>query len=164
MMKGQLAPWRNPLSLVDSFRRDMDDIFNRFFGDWERARTPWVPVSLGYSPRVESYVEGNTLHVKADLPGVDPKEVEITVEGNLLTLKGERKTQQETTDGNYLRQEVEYGNFVRTLPLPEGVKTEDVHATYHNGVLDVTIPLPASMVTKKVPIQIEGEAPKQIAS
>jgi HSP20 family protein len=164
MMKGQLAPWRNPFSLLDSFRRDMDDIFNRFYSDWERSGTSWVPVSLGYYPQVESYIDGNTLHVKADLPGVDPKNVEITVEGTLLTLKGERKGQQETSEGNYLRQEVQYGSFVRTLPLPEGVKAEDVQAVYHNGVLDVTIPLPPSMGNKKVPIQIEGEAPKQITA
>jgi HSP20 family protein len=142
----------------------MDDLFNRFFGDWERAGTPWAPMSAGYYPRIESYVDGNTLHIKADLPGVEPKDVEIAVEGNLLTLKGERKAQQEMKEDNYLRQEVQYGSFVRTVTLPEGVKADDVHATYHNGVLDVTIPLPDSLVAKKVPIQIEGEAPKQIAA
>jgi HSP20 family protein len=142
----------------------MDDLFNRFFGDWERAGTPWAPMSAGYYPRIESYVDGNTLHIKADLPGVEPKDVEIAVEGNLLTLKGERKAQQEMKEDNYLRQEVQYGSFVRTVTLPEGVKADDVHATYHNGVLDVTIPLPDSLVAKKVPIQIESEAPKQIAA
>jgi HSP20 family protein len=163
-MMGEMTPWRNPFSSLTSFRRDMDELFNRFFGDWERAGTPWAPMNGGYAPRIESYVDGNTLHVKADLPGIDPKEVEIAVEGNLLTLKGERKAQQEVKEDNYLRQEVQYGSFVRTLTLPEGVKADDVHATYHNGVLDVTIPLPDSLVAKKVPIQIEGEAPKQIAA
>jgi len=127
----------------------MDDIFSRFYSDWERTGTSWVPMSLGYYPQVESYIDGNTLHVKADLPGVDPKDVEITVEGTLLTFKGERKGQQETSEGNYLWQEVQYDSFVRTLPLPEGVKAEDVQAVYHNGVLDVTIPLASSMGTRK---------------
>ena len=163
-MMGDMTPWRNPFSLFTSFRRDMDELFNRFFGDWERAGTPWAPMSAGYFPRLESYVEGQTLHIKADLPGIDPKEVEIAVEGNLLTLKGERKAAQEVKEEAYLRQEVQYGSFARTVTLPEGVKAEDVQATYHNGVLDVTIPLPDSLVAKKVPIQIEGAAPKQIAA
>jgi HSP20 family protein len=93
-----------------------------------------------------------------------PTELEIALEGNLLTLKGERKAQQETTEHNYLRQEVEYGSFARTVALPEGVKADNIHATHHNGVLDITIPLPDSMAAKKVPIQIEGETPKQIAA
>jgi HSP20 family protein len=163
-MRGELTPWRNAFSALTSFRRDMDEIFNRFFGDWERVGTPWALMSVGYYPRIESYVDGNTLHIKADLPGVDPKETEITVEGNLLTLKGERKAQQEMKEDNYLRQEVQYGRFVRTLILPEGVKADDIRATYHSGVLDVTIPLPDSLVAKKVPLQIESEAPKQIAA
>jgi len=71
--------------------------------------------------------------------------------------------QQETSENNYLRQEVQYGSLVRTVQLPQGVQAEDVHAKYHNGVLEVTIPLPTSMITKKVSIQIEGEAPKHIA-
>ena len=71
--------------------------------------------------------------------------------------------QQETSENNYLRQEVQYGSLVRTVQLPQGVQAEDVYAQYHNGVLEVTIPLPTSMITKKVSIQIEGEAPKQIA-
>jgi len=121
-------------------------------------------MSAGYAPRIESYVEGNILHVKADLPGVGPQDVEITVEGTELTLKGERKAQQERKEDSPLRQEVQYGSFVRTVTLPEGVKADEVHATYHNGVLDVTIPLPDALVTKKVPIQIESEAPKQIAA
>ncbi|HXG21225.1 MAG TPA: Hsp20/alpha crystallin family protein [Methylomirabilota bacterium] len=163
-MLGELTTWRSPFNLLSSFRRDMDELFNRFFGDWERAGTPWAPMSAGYFPRIESYVDGNTLHIKADLPGVDPQEVEIAVEGNQLTIKGERKAQHEVKEDNYLRQEVQYGGFARTFMLPEGVKAEHIQAAYHNGVLDVTVPLPESMVAKKIPIRIEGEAPKQIAA
>lgn len=161
-MMRELTPWQNPFSALTSLRRDMDELFTRFFGNWEQTGTPWALMSGEYTPRIESYVEGHTLHIKADLPGVDPKEVEIAVEGNQLTLRGERKAQQEVKEDNYLRQEVQYGSFARTVLLPQGVKADNIHATYHNGVLDVTIPLPDSLVAKKVPIQIEGEAPKQI--
>ena len=163
-MKSELATW-SPFRDLHSFRRDMDELLTRVFGDWERAGTPWFPMSEGYSPRVESYRDGNTFLIKADLPGVDPKEVEITVENNQLILKGERKTQQEQKESGYLSREVHYGSFVRTFPLPEGVNAEEVQARYHNGVLEVSIPLPASMATRKVPVQIEGgEERKQIAA
>jgi HSP20 family protein len=122
MLGRELITWQNPFSLLDPFRRDMDELFHRVFGDWERAGTPWAP--MGYVPQVESYTEGNTLHLKADLPGIDPQAVEITVEGTQLTLKGERKAEQEAKDGAY--REVRYGSFVRTFPLPEGVKADEI--------------------------------------
>ncbi|HXG21043.1 MAG TPA: Hsp20/alpha crystallin family protein [Methylomirabilota bacterium] len=165
MLGRELTPWQNPFGLLSSFRRDMDELFNRFFGDWERGGTPWASMmGAVYAPRVESCVQDNTLLIRADLPGVDPKDVEITVEGNQLTLKGERKAQQEAKEGNYFHREVSYGGFARTFTIPEGVKAEDVHATYRNGVLELSIPLPASMVAKKIPIEIGGEERKQIAA
>jgi HSP20 family protein len=81
---------------------------------------------------------------------IDPKEVELTVEGNQLTLKGERKAEHEAKEGEYTRREVRYGRFVRTFTLPKGVKAEDVQASYRNGVLEVSIPLPAESLPKKV--------------
>ena len=161
MLGRELTPWQHPFGLLSSFRRDMDELFSRFFGDWERGGTAWAP--MGYVPQVESYTEGNTLHIKADLPGIEPNAVEITVEGNQLTLKGERKVEHEAQEGAY--REVRYGSFVRTFPLPAGVKAEAVQAHYRNGVLDIAIPLPASLQSKKVPVEIAGgEARKQIAS
>jgi HSP20 family protein len=159
-----MTPGWNPFNSLASFRRDMDALFNRFFGDWERERSSWGPIRVGYAPHLESYVEGNTLHVKVDLPGIDPKEVELAVEGNQLTISGERKAEQERKENDYLHQEVQYGSFARTVTLPEGVQADNIHATYHGGVLEVTIPLPRSMVAKKVPIQTEGETPRQITA
>lgn len=160
----ELSTWHNPATFVSSFRRDMDELFNRFFGDWEQGGTQGFPMSAGYYPQIVSYVDGNTLLVKADLPGIDPKEVEISVEKNLLTIKGERKGQHEVKDGDYLHREVRYGYFVRTFTLPEAVKADEVNARYHNGVLEISIPLPASMAAKKVQIEIPAETRKQIAA
>jgi HSP20 family protein len=166
-MMRELTTW-SPFQSLSSFRRDMDELFSRFFGDWERGGAAWAPLSAGYSPQIESYVDGNTLLIRADLPGVEPKDVEITVEGNQLTLKGERKVSQEQKEhqegAHCLHSEVRYGSFVRTFALPEGVKADAVQARYHNGVLEVSIPLPAAMATKKVPIQIQGEGRKQLAA
>jgi HSP20 family protein len=117
-----------------------------------------------YVPQIASYVDGNSLCIRADLPGVDPQEVELLVEDNQLTLKGERKAEQEQQNGNRLTQEVQYGAFARTFTLPEGVMAEELQASYHNGVLEVTVPLPAAKLAKKVPVQIKGEEPQAIAS
>ena len=117
-----------------------------------------------YVPQIASYVDGNSICIRADLPGVDPQEVELTVEDNQLTLKGERKAEQEQQNGNRLAQEVQYGAFARTFTLPEGVMAEGLQASYHNGVLEVTVPLPAAKLAKKVPVQIKGEEQPAIAS
>jgi HSP20 family protein len=154
MLGRELLSGPSPLARLSSLPREMDDFFTQAFGDWERAGTLWA--SLRYYPQVESYTEGNTLHLKADLPGIDPKAVEITVEGTQLTLKGERKAEHAAQDGTY--REVRYGSFARTFTLPTGVKAEDVQASYRNGVLELAIPLPAERLPKKVPIAVESPA------
>jgi HSP20 family protein len=151
MLSRELISWQSPFTRLSSVRREMDDFFTQVFGNWERAGTQWAPwMSGGYVPQMESYVRDNTLYLKADLPGIEPKEVELTVEGHQLTLKGERKAEHEAKEGEYTHREVRYGSFVRTFTLPEGVKAEDVQATYRNGVLEVSIPLPAERPPKKV--------------
>ena len=139
-------------------------MFSHFLGDWEQGRIPRHATPAVYVPQIASYVDGNSLCIRADLPGVDPQEVELLVEDNQLTLKGERKAEQEQQNGNRLAQEVQYGAFARTFTLPEGVTAEGLHARYHNGVLEVTVPLPAAKLAKKVPVQIKGEEPQAIAS
>ena len=121
------------------------------------GRGPVAVPERSYVPQIESWVRENTLYVKADLPGIDPKDVEVTVEGNRLTLRGERKAEHEGTEGGYLHREVQYGSFVRSFTIPDGVKAEDIQAKYHNGVLELSIPLPASVLPKKVNIAIEGQ-------
>jgi HSP20 family protein len=99
--------------------------------------------------------------VKADLPGIDPKDVEVMVEGNQLTLRGQRKAEHEGSEDGYLHREVQYGSFIRSFTIPEGVQAEDIQAKYHNGVLELAVPLPAEMLPKKVNIVIEGQTNEQ---
>jgi HSP20 family protein len=82
----------------------------------------------------------------------------VMVEGNRLTLRGQRKAEHEGTQEGYVHREVQYGSFVRSFTIPEGVKAEDIQAKYHNGVLELSIPLPAEVLPKKVNIAIEGQA------
>lgn len=145
------------------FDRVLED-FDRFFAAGEWGVTPRSQARTVYTPLVDSYVDGNTFIIKADLPGMDPKDIELAVEGNQLTLKGERKTVDEQQNGDYFHKEVHYGAFRRTLPLPEGVKAEDVQARYQDGVLEITMPAPAALTAKKVPIEAASAAPQQIAA
>jgi HSP20 family protein len=158
-----LSTWHIPFRTLNT-SRDIDELFGLFLGDWDRAGMPERPVPTGYVPQSESYLDGNTFCIKADLPGIDPKEVEITVKDNQLTLTGERKAAQEHKNGDRLRQEVRYGAFTRTFTLPEGVMAEEVQARYHNGVLEITVPLPTAKISKKVPVQIAGEERQSSAS
>jgi HSP20 family protein len=141
--------------------REMNHMFSRFFGEGEQVGNQWLSPGESFVPRIESAVRENTLYVKADLPGIDPKDVELTVEGNQLTLRGERKAEHEGKEDGYGYREVQYGSFVRSFTIPEGVKAEDIQATYHNGVLELSIPVPASMQPKKVNIAIEGQTSGQ---
>jgi HSP20 family protein len=162
-MMNRLSTWPLPFRIFNT-SRDLDELFSLFLGDWEQDRMPRHSVPTEYVPQIASYVDGNSICIRADLPGVDPKEVELTMKDNQLTLKGERKAGQEQQNGNRLYQEVQYGAFARTFALPKGVTTEELQARYHNGVLEITVPLPAAQLPKKVPVQIHGEERQASAS
>jgi HSP20 family protein len=136
----------------------MDELFadlsERFFGPGEPGQSVWgteTPV-----PALESHIDKDTLVVKADLPGVDPKEVSISVTGNQLTIEGERKREEKKEEKDYVYREVAYGKFSRTMTLPEGVDADKIKANYKNGVLEITMPAPKQISSKKIQI----EAPK----
>jgi HSP20 family protein len=93
-----------------------------------------------WSPTVDIYETENELVVKADLPDVAEKEIDVCVENNLLTIRGERKFEKSVSADNYLRVERSYGAFSRSFSLPNTVNAEAIHAEYKNGVLTVTIP------------------------
>src|SRR5215210_7530743 len=161
MLGRELTSWQTPLRANNEMQREMNQLFSRFFGEGEQGGNRWQSQIESYVPRIESAVRDNTLWVKADLPGIDPKDVEVTVEGNRLTLRGERKAEHEGSENGYGHREVQYGSFIRSFTIPEGVKAEDIQAKYHNGVLELSVPLPASVLPKKVNIAIEGQAKQQ---
>jgi HSP20 family protein len=161
MLGRELTPWQTPLRALNEMQREMNQLFSRFFGEGEQVGNRWQSQIESYVPQIESAVRDNTLWVKADLPGIDPKDVEVTVEGNRLTLRGQRKAEHEGSDEGYLHREVQYGSFVRSFTIPEGVKAEDIQAKYQNGVLELSVPLPASAQPKKVNIAIEGQTKEQ---
>jgi HSP20 family protein len=151
-----LTPWR-PRRELETLQRRMDDLFDRlterFFGPGEGEYSVWGKEA--WVPAIESHVEGDNLIVKADLPGIDPKEVSIAVQGNQLTIEGERKREEKKEEKDYFYQEVAYGKFSRTMTLPEGVDADKIKANYKNGVLEITMPAPKQLASKKVQIEVK---------
>ena len=150
-MANEPQAW-SPFRELDRFRRDFDELFDRFLGG-RFSREPQVA-----APSLESYVDNGKLVVRADLPGMDPKDVEITATGDQLTIRGKRERTSERKGGDFIHREVSYGSFERTIKLPEGVKSEDIKASYSNGVLELSVALPEQAKSRKVPIQVEGSS------
>jgi len=147
-----LSPWR-PIHELTSLQHRMEDLFDRltedFFGEGGR---PFWRIE-GWGPLIERHVDNGTLVVKADLPGIDPKEVSISVVGNQLKIEGERKEEEKREEKDYYYRELHYGKFSRTIPLPEGVNTEEIKASYHEGTLEITMPTPKGKEARRIPVE-----------
>jgi len=110
------------------------------------------PLSTGWNPSVDVFENENEVVFKAELPGMNAKDIEVKLENNVLTLKGERQFEKETKEENYHRVEREYGNFSRSFALPTAVNGDKVTAEYKDGVLKII--LPKKEETKAKPIKI----------
>ncbi len=122
---------------------------DRMFDEWMRTlpmnRAPGMPWETRGDDviGVDEYRDGDTLVIRAELAGIDPDEdVELTVTDGMLGIDAERRVEGDTENKGYTRHELRYGRFTRSLPIPEGVSTDDVTATYENGILEVRIPAP----------------------
>ena len=129
-----LIRW-DPFDDLASLRESMDKLFEEFF-----SRRPRGAAVTAWQPAVELYETDTEVVVRAELPGVDPKDVDITVTEDTLTIKGEARTEQEEKGRNYYRRELRYGSFLRTLALPEEVQGDKARATYRNGILEIRVP------------------------
>ena len=127
------------------FSRDMDRLFGE--GGFRPLFLKEGSEEFAWSPDLEFFERKGQFVVRADLPGLTKEDVKLNVENGVLTIQGERKQEVETTDDGWYRSERSYGAFYRTLPLPDGVKTDQINATFRNGVLEVVMPLP--VVEKK---------------
>lgn len=139
---------RSPFRDLARMEREMQDAFGQFFPAWtEQGR--------GWAPSVDMVEEKDEIVVKADLPGIDEKDIDITVQDGTLTIRGERKAEKEEKKEGYYYAERSYGAFVRSLPLPTGVEAERVKATFKKGVLEIHLPKAKEAKGKKIEIKAE---------
>ena len=136
------------------FRRDLNGIFNRLVTGSQSGSERSARI-LAAVPPIEAWVDKDEkkYHLSIALAGVDPKDIEVNLQGNNLTVSGEQKVSEEKKDADFVYQEFAYGRFERSITLPEGVDTSKLTAEYKNGVLEIAAPMSANALPRKVEIK-----------
>jgi HSP20 family protein len=163
----QLESWfpLSPFSMMRRFADDMDRMFEGFGMTGRTSRlSSWMETGQ-YIPQVDIFERGGKLVVRADLPGMTKDDVNVEITADSIRIEGERKYEHEANEEGVYRSERSYGRFVREIPLPEGVKTDNATAKFNNGVLEITVDAPqTSKNRRKIQIQEEsGSAGKSAA-
>ncbi|HET7482160.1 MAG TPA: Hsp20/alpha crystallin family protein [Actinomycetota bacterium] len=140
-------------------RNEVDDLFNRFFGGSE-TMPAWTG---GYSVPTDVFHMDDRLVIQMDLPGVNPDEVEVTVQENTLLINGKRSFPFDAKDVRFVRRGVFYGDFTQRVSLGKGLDVENINASYDNGVLTLTVPYSAEVQPKKISIEV-GNGTKSLTS
>ena len=154
------AAVRDPFAML----RQMTSEFERLFAEpgWPVARWPFraqfAENAGAWFPQVDVFEKDGRLVTKIDLPGMTKNDVKVEATDGMLTISGERKSEAEEKKDDYYRCERSYGRFERAVPLPEGAKLEDVRATFADGVLEVSVPLPAKAAPAVKKVNIEDGA------
>ncbi|TVS19101.1 MAG: Hsp20/alpha crystallin family protein [Planctomycetaceae bacterium] len=135
----------NPLI---QFRREFDDLWNRFWGDWSHGLQSagdggWPNLSSNIEDQEKQFV------LRAELPGFDPDEIDVQISGNLLTVRAEHKAEEKQGEG----QRYQYGRFQETFTLPQGVLSDQIDARYHSGVLEVHLPKSEEAKAKRIAVK-----------
>jgi HSP20 family protein len=165
----QLVPSRafgDPFALM----REMTSEFDRLFGEPTRPFFRWPSLwrraapETGWYPGIDVFERDNRLVTKIDLPGMKKEDVKVEITDGQLAISGERKREAEEKGEEFYRCEREYGSFSRSVPLPEGAKIEDVKATFTDGVLEVSVPLPARPEAKVRRVEIQESAKAKSAA
>ena len=148
-----LSPFRKESPshpITGTLEREVNRLFDGFFDDFGTL----MPVTAGFAPALDLEETADAFLVTAEMPGVDPKNVEITAVGNELTIKGETKAEDESKDKTWHRRERRFGTFVRTLVLPAHVDADQIKAVYKNGVLELTLPKKAEARPRAIKVQV----------
>jgi HSP20 family protein len=144
-----IMEWR-PFREVSRLRREMDRLWEDYFGAGRRALRP---MEMEFAPAVDISETPEQVVVKAEVPGIDAKDIDITVSGDVLTIKGEKKAEREEKEESYHLVERSYGSFTRSLKLPAAVEMDKIEAKYEKGVLTVTCPKKEEVKPKTIEIK-----------
>jgi len=152
-MAKDLVRYREPFQELDRMRRDMDRLWDSFFEDRPMVRRgdwmgEWMP-SLDLSETKNEFV------VKAEVPGMTPKDIDISLSEGILTIRGEKKQEKEEKEENYHFVERSYGSFSRSIRLPGEVHSDKIKAAYKDGILRVTLPKTEETKKKEIKIKVE---------
>ncbi|MEO0092573.1 MAG: Hsp20/alpha crystallin family protein [candidate division WOR-3 bacterium] len=150
-MTNWLLPW-DPFKEITDLRKKLD----QFFEFRPRSRRGFLaPLTEEFYPAVDVYDKKDSIVLKAEIPGVDKKDISISISEDEITIKGEVKREEEVKEQDYYRCERAYGSFSRTIPLPTAVDKEKAKATYKDGVLVVTLPKSEAAKPKEIKVPIE---------
>ena len=145
-----LMKW-TPFGELTTFRREMDRLFERFFGELPGLELP----GMAWAPHLDMKETKDSLVITAELPGMEAKDLDISVSGNTLTIKGEKKREKEEKDEHHHLIERSYGAVSRMIELPAPVAPEKIKAAFKNGVLTITLPKTEEAKRKAIPIKVE---------
>ena len=137
-----------PWALVNRLHQQLDQVFGDTVGTPEASSAP----SVAWIPRVDIYEETDRFVVLADVPGVEPKDIAITTDNGVLTIRGERRSEKKASENGYERVERATGEFLRRFTLPKGANTESTKARQTNGVLEVTIPKQPQVQPRRISV------------
>lgn len=152
----------DPARELSTLQKEMDDLFKRIFGSTREIGSQGM---LTATPAVNSYIKEGVFHLEAELPGVDTDKIEVRMDDHDLVIHGERSTTHKREEVDFLLQESRMSSFERRMTLPAGADIEKAHATFKNGLLEVTVPINETKLTgRKIPIEgIEsGKKSKEI--
>ena len=135
----------DPFRDITSLRDEMNRLFSRTVGDGVSSGSAWTPA-------VDIFDTDDAIVLKAELPGLATGDIDIEIDDNVLTLKGERRFQETVDEGRFYRLERAYGHFQRSVTLPQGVKADEISADFDNGVLTVRVPKADEVKPRKISI------------
>jgi HSP20 family protein len=162
----ELIPWKKPngelaarqdamLNPFDQFRREMDEMFHGFLSDWPMRSSLLERRLREFVPQIDVDESEKELRVTAELPGMDEKEVEVTLTQGVLTIKGEKREENEENKRDSHLSELRYGMFERSLQLPTGIDADKAKASFKKGVLKITLPKTAEAQSSRRRIEVE---------
>jgi HSP20 family protein len=148
-----------PFSLMRRMSEEMDRVFGEFgFGRTSRDTNTSGETNM-WSPAMDVSERDGKYVIHADLPGLKPEDINVEATNDALVIEGERKSESDDTKGGIRRTERRYGRFYRAIPLPEGIDADQVKATFNNGVLEVSIPMPEQQSNRRqIPIEAASSA------
>jgi HSP20 family protein len=147
-MAGPLLPWKRP-AWVPDLQQELSDLMSKFFGD--EAGGEWLPPS----PAVDISETEKEIVVKAEIPGIDPGDLDVSLSGDVLTIRGEKKQDKVEKEEGRHRVERVFGSFSRSFTLPVPVQEDEIQAGYKNGLLTLTLPKAESAQKKSIKINVE---------